>query len=602
MPPKRSAEPETPAVSEPASKKQTPEPSSKNGNNSNNNNTTNGNGQQQTKMPASVLQRRREGRQRQKENIQNILDEAGIRKTDQENNFKFSSIPIIQLINQKNYFTDYLKKDEQLRMVRKVKDKATEQKQAKKQADVERKQASQDILTKLKNGNGHGHGHGFGSSTSLSGMASSGTSVNPSNYNSVNNSEFEDDDADEMDPADRQTIVLHPGSMNIRVGLSTDVDPKSVLNVISHRLTETTPRQQYTKTVDPAREPVDSEDGKRVKLSDPAYAQGKKVITSSFKERMRYYKRRILPNSNETCLNFNLKTQPELIQDHDDIHKVEFLNSESEQLKRKKYVVGEQVLRLEDPDNWLIRSPFMNGNFNDLDQSYNSKHEVLGDIELILSHILKKEFDISTKKQVGNYNCVLVVSNLYDKNYVETMIDFLLKVMGFHQISIIQEGLAATFGSGVSSGCIVDIGACSTKICCLEEGAILPNSQVELSYGANDVTRFLVKNLVNQQFPYTEFNLNDLNDWKMANALKEQIITFNDANVAIQLFKFECRKPGVPSKKYEFKSFDDVMVSPMALFYPHVFVDQQLDEHAKSILLGKISPNKPIRDKRLTEN
>ncbi|GMF07405.1 unnamed protein product [Ambrosiozyma monospora] len=88
----------------------------------------------------------------------------------------------------------------------------------------------------------------------------------------------------------------------------------------------------------------------------------------------------------------------------------------------------------------------------------------------------------------------------------------------------------------------------------------------------------------------------------MANALKEQIITFNDANVAIQLFKFECRKPGVPSKKYEFKSFDDVMVSPMALFYPHVFVDQQLDEHAKSILLGKISPNKPIRDKRLFTN
>ena len=49
---------------------------------------------------------------------------------------------------------------------------------------------------------------------------------------------------------------------------------------------------------------------------------------------MRYYKRRILPNSRETVINFNKRQVSEKIEDHNDPNKKEWINPDKQTNKR----------------------------------------------------------------------------------------------------------------------------------------------------------------------------------------------------------------------------------------------------------------------------
>lgn len=92
---------------------------------------------------------------------------------------------------------------------------------------------------------------------------------------------------------------------------------------------------------------------------------------------------------------------------------------------------------------------------------------------------------------------MLIVPDLADDNFLREMTHLLLCTMGFKKLCIqqvgirffnlvmidlmdcggSQESLAVIFGVGVSSACIVDIGATKTSIACVEEGAILADSR-----------------------------------------------------------------------------------------------------------------------------
>lgn len=536
---------------------------------------------------ADVLQRRREGRQRAMEKLQNKLDELGIRRTEQENELPFTTIPSISLINQKNYFTDYLKKDDQIMMLRDSKEKLLP-KPSKEPSSTNLKQDASanagDILKKLKNGDYNDLS--TGANTPIPGTST--PTPGP-------NAEGNDDENEEDIKIGSRTIVLHPGSSNIRIGLATDVDPKIVPNVIALKkpnFTKEGDDESETQELnfDPKRE-ID-EDGV-IHFFDDSFIKSRKQILSNFKERMRYYKRRILPSSNEQCSNFNKRQVSESIQDHNDPHKIEYLDSKSLYFdKSVQYLVGEEALRLDSYTNWYLRSPFTNGQFNDLDINYKSQQELLNDVEILLNNILTKQLNIDLTK-IDQYSIVLIIPNLYNKRYVETMIQFLLNTLNFNNVAIIQEGVSATFGSGISSACVVDIGSATTKISCVEDGSVIQNSPVELSYGGDDITRFFIKNLLHSQFPYKEISLNNVYDLKLSNELKEKFITFEDANIAVQMYNFQVRNPGKLAQKFEFKTFDEVMVSPMGLFYPDIFNETETvnnniihDDKGNSILKG----------------
>lgn len=472
------------------------------------------NSQAGKKVSAEILERRRVGRLKAAETMARKIKKSGIEK--RENALKFSTFESGNLINQKNYFTDYLKKDDQIFILRE-----------RKQIRLNKVQMKQGKSVKDQD-------------TPIPGATT------PIPGNADEDDEMDDDEAEEIDErVGSKTIVIHPGSRNIRIGLGSDVYPQTFPFVLAIPKDDEFNKQNNYE--------LDEEQQSIIE-------DNRKLLQRDFKERMRYYKRRILPNSNEIVTNFNKKVTPETIPEHNDIHKTEYFKPTA----NDRCFIADEALRLDSTD-FKLRYPLLtNGRFNE--DEYRSFAETLGDIQLFISKTLEKKFQVTKLKQ---YKAVLVIPDLYDKVYVENFIELLLQ-MSFQGVAVIQESLASTYGAGVSSACVIDIGAKTTKVSCIDEGMIIPNSRANLSCGGDDITRLFYKLLKESNFPI-DYDVNNDFDWPALNQLKEKFITFQDANVTVQLYNFIKRYPSKLSEKYEFKVFDEVMLAPMGLFFPKVF-------------------------------
>lgn len=600
-----------------------------------------------------ILLKRRKDRQKANERLQLRLDEQGVRRAEVENNLSFSSIPQVLLINQKNYYTEYLKKDENLRIVRNTREKLNKKLKVKTPTTGKR-----GDLDRVKNG-----------SASVSVSASANVTENENDDDDNENDDNDEDGEDAGEDDQNRTLVIHPGSHDIKIGWAEDVDPVLVPNLIGYiRKDETsrapadmnsTARAEFDVSgLDPPRylakgdgEPVvfkgkngqdgeegganDEEDeGDRYFLlnDDKSFRAKRKPIVASFRERMKYYKRRILPNCHEACFNFNSKQQRNPPGIEDISEDVSLSSSTVDMFIRaskwretsgRDYVVGEEVFRLADEKEWMVRSPFLFSSvgsisatskrssvelgFNEQDLNYSSREEILGDIETMLYHTIMTKFKVAKKSDLKKINVVLVIPSLYRKSYVESMMELLLMRMNFKNATLIQEGMSASFGLGLSTGCIVDIGATSIHICCVDDGAILEDTRVSLDYGMADVVRFWGKNLIAQQFPYVDVDFRKVKDWKLIEGTFADHGTFDDSKVAIQVGKFSVYESNTKVRRYQFKCFDEGIVCPMGLFYPDIFVeeatsevggegeeDEAVDNQKERILLGSISPPKRI--------
>lgn len=156
-------------------------------------------------------------------------------------------------------------------------------------------------------------------------------------------------------------------------------------------------------------------------------------MSNELKVRMRHNKRRILPNSRDLVLSYNRRTPPDTIKEHNDPYRVDW----TEMTKQSKYFVGHEALRIADNSNPRHRLfwPIRYGTFNERD--YKSKRRVLEDIATIIEHAIQVEMKLE-KKDLKTYSAVLVVPDLYEKNYVTEMVDLLLKEFWFSQVCIIQ--------------------------------------------------------------------------------------------------------------------------------------------------------------------
>lgn len=393
-----------------------------------------------------------------------------------------------------------------------------------------------------------------------------------------------DEERDESDEEEEvvgsKIVVLHPGSRNLRVGLASQAFPKTFPMVVAHR--SQTPIE---RKLEPLRE------------EDAAFEKAYKTVTKDLRERMRFYKRRIVPNSHETVSTFNARAQPEVIPDHNDPDRPEYTDTES----KPQVLTGREALMIPDVENYDLKWPIKHGAFNEAD--YASVQELLGDVARILLIALESTLEIDFKK-IRNYNAVLVIPDLYDKTYVVSMLELLLG-LGFANVAIIQEAIAATFGAGISTACIVDVGAQKTSVTCVDEGMCIADSRVRVPFGGDDITTALVRLFLRSNFPYKDIDLSYSYDWTLAESLKHKFATANDENVAIQLYSFYQRAPNKGgARKYEFKTFDEVMLPILGLFYPEMF--QLKDKFAsryrllpRSVDIYDQKLNDPISDAQL---
>lgn len=104
------------------------------------------------------------------------------------------------------------------------------------------------------------------------------------------------------------------------------------------------------------------------------------------------------------------------------------------------------------------------------------------------------------------------------------------------------------WGAGLSNGCVINVGAQSIDICCVEDGFSNASSRwvsslrqfpliivrrVHLNYGGDAITKLLYDLLVNKSdFPYKECDLSLPYDFALVDKMKQNICTFKEVCVA----------------------------------------------------------------------
>lgn len=355
-------------------------------------------------------------------------------------------------------------------------------------------------------------------------------------------------------------VVIHPGSHNLRIGLASDALPKTVPMVIARKWPENEAEENGGEPL-PKRIKIDDEVSEDPdKWFGEEFSSQYNAMSNDLKQRMRANKRRVLPNSKELVVNYNKRTPPEIISEHNDPHRVEWTEIPS---KAPDYVLGRAALRIpeESQPRYKLFWPIRYGWFNE--QDYKTKNMLYQDVSLIIENAIVSELGLKHKKDWSQYGCVCVIPDLFERNYVTQMLDILLRDLGFGRVCFQQESLSATFGAGYSSSCIVDIGAQKTSICCVDEGMCLEDSRVNIKYGGADVMETFIRMMLHDYFPYSDINLKRRYDLLLAEELKQKFCTMNEADISVQLYDFHLRAFGEDTRKYFFKSYDETMLAPM---------------------------------------
>lgn len=468
------------------------------------------------KVPLHLLEKRRLGRIKAAEEFAKTLKKIGIEKVEMTTLPATGLFQPLVLINQKNYSSDYLKKDDQIFALR------------------DRKFLRNNNTSQMSSTN-------TPDVIDLKSLPHSEVSIAPLN-----------DEIDLNDPT--ATIVIHPGSNSIKIGFPKDEHPVVVPNCVAvPKKWLNLENSEHVENVSPQRE--QSEEFNNIKSE----------MEKNFRERMRYYKRKVPGNAHEQVVSFNQNSKPEIITEKNDPSPIEWIFDDS------KLYYGSDALRCVD-EKFVIRKPFKGGSFNVKSPYYKSLAELISDVTNLLEHALNSETLNVKPTKFSQYKVVLVIPDIFKKSHVETFIRVLLTELQFQAVAIIQESLATCYGAGIStSTCVVNIGATETRIACVDEGTVLEHSAITLDYGGDDITRLFALLLLQSDFPLQDWKIDSEHGWLLAEQLKKNFTTFQDADIAVQLYNFINRSPNQPTEKYEFKLFDEVMLAPLALFFPQIF-------------------------------
>ncbi|KAI9721104.1 MAG: hypothetical protein M1812_002585 [Candelaria pacifica] len=496
---------------------------------------------------------------------------AGLERTD--NDMDLTTWPQVNMINQKNYYTEYLKRDDQILVLRL-------------QNEENRNRMTQEARDRDRD-------------------------LAHSNRNEVPlpnvNIEIEDDAGAEdnggtlsgQDALGSKIIVIHPGSQNLRIGLASDALPKSIPMVIARRWDESECEEDGGEPKPKRSKREDGSVTEPEKLFGDEFASQYTAMSADLKVHMRQNKRRVLPNSKELVVNYNRRIPAETISEHNDPLRIDWTELPPNPRKAPGFFTGHAALRIPDQSQprYKLFWPMRHGWLNEHD--YSSKSRLLEDFSAIIEQAIMFQLGLPRRKHWGQYGCVFIIPDLYERLYVTSILEMLLRDFGFARVCFIQESLAASFGAGYSSTCIVDVGAQKTSMCCVEEGMCIENSRINLKYGGADVSETFVKMMLFDHFPYADINLKRRYDFLVAEELKQKFCTMNEAEISVQLYEFHLRASGQDTRKYMFKTYDEVILAPMGYIQPSIFDNSEKLKGRRKLIdrsydLYDSTPNDPV--------
>ncbi|WVR05120.1 hypothetical protein IAU60_002132 [Kwoniella sp. DSM 27419] len=379
------------------------------------------------------------------------------------------------------------------------------------------------------------------------------------------------------------TLVIHPGSRNLRIGRASDFYPKEVPNCIAR------PASAANRGSDP---PVPGSRAKRLAARAEEEREAKKrrgnngdvemnshnhgdvsedeedwvdPVETNIGHLREYLRNRLVQERLATDWKegtrvkaSNAKVKPENIPEHNDPYRIDWTESD-----RRPFYIGTEALRLPEKAGYKVRYPLLRRSLNRRD--WVSSQLLLDDIATIIQESLRTELGIKPR-EYSEYSVVFIIPDHGDRVYIQEMTNLLLTTMGFKEIAVHQEAYCAIFSAGMSSACVVDVGAQVTSITCVDEGLVVGDTRMRLDYGGDDITSALVTILQRSNFPYRELDLARSQDWIMMDNLKNKICTLEEHLVANTPWDFHVLRTEGLTQKYVFRTYDENILAPLIFF------------------------------------
>lgn len=243
-----------------------------------------------------------------------------------------------------------------------------------------------------------------------------------------------------------------------------------------------------------------------------------------------------------------------------------------EENKYKEVIFGEDALRIPPSESYCLSRPIRRGHFN-VSHNY-SLHQVLEDLRTIWNWILTEKLHINPRDR-GLYSAILVLGETFDNREIKEMLSIVLHDLGFSTAVVHQEALAAAFGNGLSTACVVNIGAHVTQVVCVEDGVALPHTALALPYGGDDISRCLLW-VQRRHRTWPNFQTDPMRkpiDMLMLNKIKESYSQIRSGNFdAVALVHSYDNERSAGHQKTRLSALN---VPPMGLLYPRVLVPEE---------------------------
>ncbi|GAB4843206.1 Actin-like protein arp9 [Ancistrocladus abbreviatus] len=389
-------------------------------------------------------------------------------------------------------------------------------------------------------------------------------------------------------------VVINPGSANIRIGLATQNAPLIIPHCISRRTigANQAPRRnvqdqmlnsQVTTAQHVEREKAYDTIASLLKIpfldEEVANTYSRKMariegsnFQSSKKDSAFTWTYVFEKNSNSSSTfegSANDDASQELA-DHQKAAECKEIKVHGE-CRYKEFVCGEEALTISPTEPYCLRRPIRRGHFN-VSQHYPAQ-QVLEDMHAIWDWILIEKLHVP-KTERNMYTAILVVPETFDNREIKELMSLVLQDLRFSSAVVHQEALAAVFGNGLSTACVVNIGAQGISVICVEDGVIVPTTGITLSFGGEDISRCLLWTQRHHQTwpPIRTDALAKPIDLLMLNRLKESYcqIKEGETDAMVVVHSYE---DGMPAGTHKTR-LTALNVPPMGLFYPKLLVPE----------------------------
>ncbi|KYN00766.1 Actin-related protein 8 [Cyphomyrmex costatus] len=377
-------------------------------------------------------------------------------------------------------------------------------------------------------------------------------------------------------------IVIHPGSMYLRMGRASDLKPVTLLHAVARRRLPNGTRYKDN-------------------LLPPTVTLTKELTQAMEESRLQ------VSHTLQSCLQSDgsrrYATPPQQIAAFNRRSSPEFSSPSNMKwtMTNHDIVIGDNILSLDPGEecNFNIHFPYRRGELNIHSGPGGSLTAVIADLKAIWEYVLTEKLDIPLR-DLKHYRAVLVIPDIYHRPYLKELTTLLLDEIGFGRCILLQDHVGAMFGAGLGYACIVDVGAQKISVSCVEDAISHKDTRVRMDYGGADVTQTFLWLLQKSAFPYKSCDPTNKLDALLLEQLKIDFCHV-DLNVCGSQEKtFVVRKPKQQTETYTMQVGDECLIAPLSLFQPELFrITGTHNVHVQKRSLG--DPEDPYDENYLRE-